>query len=289
MSVLTLLLPELARVEHVPPLSLWLSRGDRLPDAKPGRDSALRECFEFTGTLLPMAALTRSLDADDASAALWVRADPAYAMVDAATARLIDCGDLGLTQTESDELAGALRPLFGDAGFPLEAVRSDRWYLRCPLDARVPVFADPRLARGDDLMRHLPRGDNERRWRSLFNEAQVILHNHPLNVRRAQSGKMPVNSLWFWGAGTLPDWVRTRFAQVVSADPVVVALARLAKVPGVDPSARVAESGANVLLDVAEVPQIDVRRFVGIDALFASGERLRYRHGHRWRFWRRGR
>ena len=52
MSALTFLLPELARVERTPQLALWLSRGDRLPDAKSGRDTALRECFEFLGATM---------------------------------------------------------------------------------------------------------------------------------------------------------------------------------------------------------------------------------------------
>jgi len=287
MSALTLLLPPLARIERTPALSLWLTRGDRLADDKPGRDTALRECFDFVGTSVPAAALTRSLDADDARGALWLRADPAFAMADAVTARLMACGDLGLSSEEGDELARALRPLFGDAGFPLEATRPDRWYLRCPLESRLPDFADPREVLGDDLMRHLPSGDNERQWRRLLNEAQIILHNHPVNARRVQRGQVPANSLWFWGAGKLPDWARTRFDAVASGDPVVVALAKLAKIPVVDAQAALAQSGANVLLDVAEIPEIDVRKFSGIDLLFASGERQRCKAWQRWRFWRR--
>lgn len=287
MSTLTLLLPELSRVERTRQLAQWLARGNRLANAKSGRDAALRECFEFIGTALPVAALTRSLDAGDASGAQWLRADPAYAVADTVTARLMACGELGLSQQESDELSRALRPLFGDAGFPLEAPRPDRWYLRCPVDARLPAFADPRDVIGDDLMRHLPRGDNERQWRSLFNEAQVVLHNHPVNARRAQRGQVPANSLWFWGAGKLPDWVRTRFAQVASPDSVVAALAKLGKVPIVDMQAVLARYDADILLDATEVPEIDARRFSGIVLLSASGERVHYRHAHRWRFWRR--
>jgi hypothetical protein len=249
----------------------------------------LRECFEFIGAALPVAALTRALDAGDATGALWLRADPAYAMADAVTARLMACGNLGLSQEESGELARALRPLFGDAGFPLEATRPDRWYLGCPRDAHVPTFADPREVLGDDLMRHLPHGDNERQWRSLFNEAQVILHNHPVNVRRVERGQVPANSLWFWGAGKLPDWVRTRFTQAASSDHVVTALAKLAKIPLVDTQAALAKAGGHVLLDIDAVPEIDARRFSAIELLFAGGERVHYRHAHRWRIWRRAR
>ena len=287
MSVLTLLLPELARAERTPQLALWLSRGDRLPDSKPGRATAVRECFEFIGTDLPVAALTRSLDMNDAAGATWLRADPAYAMVDAVTARLMACGDIGMSQIDSDELARALRPLFGDAGFPLEASRPDRWYLRCPLDARLPVFAKPGKVLGDDLMHHLPRGDNERQWRSLFNEAQVILHNHPVNARRIERGQVPANSLWFWGSGKLPEWVRSRSGAVASDNAVVVALAKLAKISVVDAHVALSKADCDILLDAATFPEIDARRFSGIDLIFASGERVHYRHAHRLRFWRR--
>ncbi|MHB8679854.1 MAG: phosphoglycerate mutase [Rudaea sp.] len=289
MPALTLLLPEFKRLAHKPPLPLWLARGDRLAAAKPGREVALRACFEYIGKTLPVAALTRSLDAGDAAGSTWVRADPAYALADAVTARLMACGDLGLTHKESDELTRALRPLFGDAGFPLEAPRPDRWYLRCPNDARLPAFADTPNALGDDLMRHLPRGDNERQWHSLFNEAQVILHNHQVNARRIERGQVPVNSLWFWGAGKLPDWVRTPFTQIASDDPVVVALAKRAAIPVADVLTVLLheDASANILIDTAAVPEVDARRFARIDLLFASGERFRYQHAHRWRIWRR--
>lgn len=287
--MLTLLLPELARVEKTATLSKWLARGDRLPDAKPGRDAQLRESFEFIGTSLPVASLTRSLDAADAAGPVWLRADPAYAMADAVTGRLMACGDLGLAQVECDELARALRPLFGDAGFPLEATKPSRWYLRCPADARLPRFAAPEAALGDDLGRHLPIGDNERQWRSLFNEAQVILHNHPVNARRVQRGMMPANTLWFWGAGKLPEWVRTAHARIVGTDEVIVALAKLAKIPLVEQRTALAELAAeeSVLIDAHAVPELPAAKFKMIDLRFASGERVRYKTWHRLRFWRR--
>ena len=289
MATLTLLLPELTRVEKTPAFVRWLTRGDRLPDSKPGREALLRESFEFIGTALPVAALTRFLDASDAAGAAWLRADPAFALADAVTGRLMACGDLGLAQVESDELARALRPLFGDAGFPLEAPTPSRWYLRCPPDARLPQFPSPDAALGDDLMRHLPTGDNERQWRRLFNEAQVILHNHPVNARRVQRGVMPANTLWFWGAGKLPEWVRAPYTRVAGSDAVTVALAKLASIAVVEPRTALAELAAeeSILIDSGAVPDVGAARFKTIELHFASGERVRYKSWHRLRFWRR--
>jgi hypothetical protein len=290
-TTFTLLLPELSRVEKTPQLAQWLARGDRLPDAKPGREVLLRESFEFIGTSLPVAALTRSLDASDAPTAMWLRADPAYAMADAVTGRLMACGDIGLSAVESIELARALRPLFGDAGFPLEATKPSRWYLRCPTGARLPQFAAPTRVLGDDLMRHLPTGDNERQWRHLFNEAQVILHNHPVNALRMQRGAVPANTVWFWGAGKLPEWVRAPYTCVVSDDDAMIALAKLAKIPVQGRKTALAElaPGESVLIDVKGVADLGPTKFKAIDLRFASGERFRYKPWHRIRFWRRAR
>lgn len=308
MSTLTLLLPERSRLAPAlpPTLAYWLARGDRGDEAAPGRDSALRSCFDFIGTTIAYAALTRSVDASDAGGALWLRADPSWIMADAVTLRLMACGDVGLTGEESDELARALKPLFGDAGFPLEATTPTRWYLRCPAGAQLPAFSPPQQALGDDISRHLPEGEQGRRWHHLLNEAQVILHNHPVNAARARRGLAPVNSVWFWGAGKLPDWVRTPATQVFSDDLVVRALAKIAGLPVETPStsglASMSGADAHGLLDLGAArdaaalerdwlapvqARIASRALASVRLVGADGLRATYRRSHRWRFWRR--
>jgi len=308
MAEVTLLLAARERLlgDEVPAqLRFWTARGDRLADGPAGRDARLRNAFEFIGTSVPVAALTRSLDAGDAATALWLRADPAWVMADAVTLRLLACGDMHLSDADGAALARALKPLFGDAGFPLEATTPSRWYLRCPPGAQLPVFSPPAAALGDDIARHLPQGDGGKRWQYLLNEAQVILHNHPLNAERARSGLAPVNSLWIWGGGTLPDWVRTNFTDVRSDDDVVHALSVRAKVdfrplseglPG--------EFGGDtrMLIDLASLRDgaalerdwlqplqqaVVEHKLEAVELQFGDGERYRYRHRHRWRVWRR--
>ncbi|HZP68176.1 MAG TPA: phosphoglycerate mutase [Rudaea sp.] len=307
MAELTLLLPSAVQLRAADgSLARWWARGDRMDDAAPGRATALREAFEFTGTEIPVAALTRQRDARDAAGALWLRADPAYAVADAATARLLACGTLDLSREEIDELARALRPMFGDAGFLLEPTTAARWYLRCAPAARLPRFASPIEVLGADLLQHLPAGENERQWRMLFNEAQVILHNHLVNARRVAAGRAPANALWFWGAGRLPDWVRTRHTRVMSPDEVVLALAAMAgaefdnALSSSALEAAAAQTG-DVLLDLGAMRDVaslerDVLSLIDgavrsghvarLVLAFESGERVVFRRAHRWRFWR---
>ncbi len=251
----------------------------------------------------PVAAVTRQRDAGDAPLGAWLRADPAYVRPDINGARLLAYGAaLALTREEAGELLRPLRPLFGDAGFPIDAPTPSRWYLRLPREARLPEFAGPDEALGADLFEHLPDGPEGRRWRSLLSEAQVVLHNHPANARRAEAGKPPVNSLWFWGAGVLPDHVASRHSAIFSSDDALQAFAAMARAATMPLPERWGLAGGERLFDLRDardLAQVQVRwiqpllRDLGQRALdeatldFADGVRFTLRPGQRWRFWRR--
>ena len=315
-----MLLPAREPVERTIVASRWLARGDRATDALPGRDPVLRECFELADVAFPTAALTRSFDASDARDSLWLRADPAFVMADAVTLRLLACGNIGLSADEVAAYAQTLKPLFEEAGWAFDAPHPQRWYLRCPLDTQLPRFSSPDDALGDDLARHLPDGANARSWRSLLNEVQIVLTQHPVSVRRTQRGFPPINSLWFWGAGTLPDSARCPYAKVFGDDVVVGALAKLAttKIGTLDDARELISSSptfssggermtsnehdASLLIDLAQyrdiarlesewLAPIDAavknRKIAHLDLRFESGERYVVKPIHRWRFWRR--
>jgi hypothetical protein len=304
MSSLHLLLPPLARFDDARRLKRWLARGDRSPDAPRGREVVLSEAFHFPGASLPVAALLREHLSHDAGGSPWLCADPAYVRVEANGARLLACGEeLQLTREEAESLAQPLRPLFGDAGTPLEITSSVNWALCLPSGAQLPDFVSPERALGANLLEHLPQGDAGRRWRALFNEAQIILHSHPTNAARRERGLMPVNALWFWGAGAPPMSMKSSLKLAISDDPLVHALAARAGVAAaaVAPDALdQVRRGADALLDlgsqqagriesawVPRLQRISGGRANGVAVAFASGERFRIRPWHRLRFWRR--
>lgn len=299
----TLWLPPWATLrDHIaPPMALHrlACRADRI-STESGETNRLARHFDILPRGLPIAALTRQLDAADAMHFTWLRADPGYVRPDMATVRLMACGELDISPDECDALLKPLKPLFGDEGFPISAPVPQRWYLCLPPDARLPAFPPPQDVLGDDLFAHLPDGDLGRRWRRLLNEAQVILHNHPVNAQRAAAGKLPVNTLWFWGEGRLPDHVRSAVTQLRSGDMLLRALAARANVPcSSDTRADTLPSGALAdLRDVARADVLDAHWIAPLmqrvargefDALaldFGDGLMLRWQAGHRWRFWR---
>jgi hypothetical protein len=264
----------------------------------------LLRAFDMLPRGLPIAALTRGLDAPGDADGSWLRADPAHVRADMATGRLLACGDLGLSDADARALLAPLRPLFGDEGFPIDAPNPARWYLRLPERVELPAFSDPADALGDDLRPHLPEGQLGKRWLRLMSETQVVLHNHPLNLERQRQGLPAVNSLWFWGAGERPHSVGTRFAQVLSVDPLLSALCSRAEVPCSPRGAglEVDVITADTLLDLSDLrdqhalhsdwllPALDALKrgpITQIELDFEDAPGLRILPSQRWRLWRR--
>lgn len=282
-----------------------LGRADRSSRTREsGRKAQLLRHFELIPNHWPVAALTRQLDAGDAIGASWLRADPAYVRPEINGVRLLACGEtLMPTAEDSAALLPALRPLFGDGGFPIDAPTPARWYLRLPPEARPPAFAAPDEALGADLFEHLPEGDTGRRWRALANEAQVILHNHPWNAGRVAQGKPPINSLWFWGGGILPDFVRTPHACVLADDTPLRALASMAG-KGISQSlpASFTTTDADSLFDLGDARDLAALEGQWLQPACAAlhrgelqclvldcedGNGYVVRRSQRWRFWRK--
>lgn len=305
MSRATLLLPASRRLGTLSAqIAAALGRADVSTGLGEGRRAQLRRHVRLLPDHWPVAALTRQHDAGDAAGSAWLRADPCRIQADINGARLLDHGDtLGLDAQDAAQLLPALRTLFGDAGMPIDAPAPSRWYLRLAPSTPLPVFTEPDDALGEDVFEHLPEGSQGRRWRSLLTEAQVILHNHPWNVRRMEAGRRPVNSLWFWGGGMLPDQVRSQHARFASDDDPAAALGAAAGIGSVLPS-RFDAGDADVLFDLTALrdlpalerdwlqPALDALADARITELAldtADGTVFTLTRGQRWRFWRRPR
>jgi hypothetical protein len=276
----------------------WLARGDRLADAAAGEQAQLQRHFHVSPPSWPMAAIGRQAESGDATGACWLRADPVFLRPDINGARLMAWGNLGLDAAVAHALVDALQPTFAEAGMDLSAGAAERWYLRLPADAAPPGFVAPSEALGEDMLGHLPQGEAGKRWRALLNEAQIILHNHPLNAGRAALGLPPANSLWFWGGGALPDMVSCVADAVRSDDADLQALARIA---GVLTNTGDAGEAGSRLLDlrrerdwtaIEQGPLQDARERVrhgqgSVLLDFADGARWRLQSSQAWRLWRR--
>lgn len=280
-----------------------LGRADQLPAGAAGYQAQLQRQMQILPRGWPLAAVTRQADVGDAGEGHWLRADPANVRADMSAVRLLACGDMGLTRDQADALLRPLKPVFGDLGWPISAPSPERWYVSLPRDAQLPVFTDPDTALGAEIHDLLPPGNDGRCWRALLNEAQIVLHNHPVNAERMQMGRMPVNSLWFFGGGRLPDLVACDVQAVLSDDFSLRAFASQAGVVASDLPERYATGTLPALIDLRALrdqaqlardwllPLRTALRAGQVSAVeldFADGYRLLLTGTQRWRFWRRG-
>ncbi len=58
---------------------------------------------------------------------------------------------------------------------------------------------------GEGIRDYMPGGKEAKGLIFVLNQAQIILHNHPLSKKLKENNKDPVNSVWFWGNGPTPQ------------------------------------------------------------------------------------
>lgn len=179
---------------------------------------------------LPVAAVTRMLDMGVIDSDWWLRADPVHLSFDRDRLILADAQKLEITPEQAARLVAEIMEVFSTDGWLLKAPHPARWYLK---PKRAPQLITSPLSQvvGRDIRGFLPRGPDEKPWQTIMNEIQILLHSSTVNVEREKEGKLPVNSLWFWGSGRLPRITPVTWTSVWSNEPVSLSLAKLSGTP----------------------------------------------------------
>ncbi len=153
----------------------------------------LNELFGVHGGIAPVSAAF-----DGLGPGIWMRADPVHVRLQREQVVLLP--DVNVSDEEAAKFCMSLNAHFTGQDMEFFAPHTNRWYVRLdvlPDIATVPLSQ----ASGRNIHGNLPAGADERRWRQLFNEIQMLLFAHPVNEAREAQGDLPVNSLWFWGEG----------------------------------------------------------------------------------------
>jgi hypothetical protein len=176
----------------------------------------------------PVAPLTLRADGEAPGERFWLRADPVYLQAQQGDLVLVHGERLDIATGEAAALVHALNDHFSADGLDFIAPTPTRWYVRLPQPARL-CSTPLSLAAGRGVDALLPRGADALAWHRRANEVQMLLHAHPVNEAREARGAPPINSLWFWGGGRLPDCVAT--GSVWADDALTRGLALCARVP----------------------------------------------------------
>ena len=226
-------LPVAEPLPALPALETWLARAEAQAGPPRGFEPAL---FQLFGSEMPaegdvpVAAVTRVLDMGVSDNGWWLRADPVHLHPERDRLVLTDSQMLDVTQDEANGLVAEIMEHYKADGWLLKAARPGRWYLKPPRAPKMTTTPLPE-AIGHDIHPYLPQGKDGKAWHTVLNEMQILLHTAKVNEERERHGKLPINSLWFWGGGRLPKLKSVTWTQLWSEEPLSLAFARLAQVP----------------------------------------------------------
>lgn len=271
----------------------------------------------------PAAAVTRLVDDDHDLEGVWMRADPVHLRPEREAVVLLDDSTFDLEKHEALILAADLQQVFTSRDIELEAPTNNRWYIKLKNLPEVNTTSIHEVV-GNDIHQYLPVGKDKILWDQLSNEAQMNLHNCPLNSEREQRGEWPVNGVWMWGAGELPELPRVSSQNwsCVFADEVTAqGLSILTGTPyrdlpdSIDMLVNQCEEQDNILVVISFglrhqqyfdfegwldfIAYLEEEWFSGIEklikknelnelTLFAGGKRLTVKKSSFQKFWRRG-
>lgn len=234
MAQLTLIVPGLlvprsersGAESRCPGLAVLLARATRT-DGSPPYETLVCRLFgvrENPESDLPVAAITHRADFNSGHEGGWMRADPVHLRPDLGKLILYDGRGFSLGIGEARRLIREVNAGLEAHGVEITLGRDPkRWYLR--LDA-VPAVKTwpPSAVTTERLEGFLPRGRDAVRWVRLMNEAQMLLHDTEVNRERQGRGEPVINSLWFWGAGSVPAVSAVPGRAVWSSEPLMTGL-----------------------------------------------------------------
>lgn len=175
--------------------------GDEWSLSPPHERAAARELgLEGGDGALPWAARDAAAHGIEVRDLAWGLVTPAHCRVGTSEISLVDPAALALDEAQSRALFASMHALFAGAGFALAYGAPLAWYAAHESLAKLPCASLDRVI-GRRIDPWIAPLEGARAVRRLQNEAQMLLHAHPVNAARESRGLLPVNSFWLSGCG----------------------------------------------------------------------------------------
>jgi len=146
----------------------------------------------------PALALANDLTAPGPGS--WCVAQPVHLVAGLDHLRLAPLAQAALTEEDARALGELVGSHFATDDLTVAAFVQGAWLLRFtrPINCSTQP---PDAVVGHNVHDFMPAGRDGARVRSLMNEIQMLLHEHPVNQRRERARLLPVNGWWLWGFG----------------------------------------------------------------------------------------
>ena len=209
-----------------PALELLLARGRRISSERRSYEQWIAaECGLGAETPLPAGALTLLAEGGTPGDAVWMRADPVHLRLGRTDVSFVPAAAFDVDARESAGLAETLnRHYAGELRF--EAVQPRHWCVRLAGMPGISARSTAEVA-GSDAGTNLPQGGEASLWHARLNEIQMLMHTHPVNDAREARGATAINSVWFWGAGSIPAAAEMPWRSVSADEPIARGFALL--------------------------------------------------------------
>jgi len=242
------------------------------------------------------SAATRYLGSSDEPQALdyddvIVAADPVY-LEPRLDHLCLKTQSHSLSREEMDGLVQHLNDCLADAEHRFERRGRDVYLLAKKALASSSFPADAI----DDLKpnKYLPTSGDVDAYRRTIAEIEMALHEHPVNLSRAERGLPPINSLWLWGAAPPAAISTATLPPLLSEHPSSVGLwrrfgAETMPLGGLDSVLDAA--GGRIVIDAGDagvslLPLL-LDRCSTLTLFSRDGFEITVTPGDRFRFWRR--
>jgi hypothetical protein len=178
---------------------------------------------------LAVAPITLQADGIEPGKEYWLRADPVHLRIQRDEMFLFDSHAAPLQQQEANALCATLNQHFARDQLQFIPAAPDRWYIKLN---REPALSTSMLdqASGNSIDALMPAGAESPLWRQRMNEVQMLLFEHQVNIARESRRELPINSVWFWGGGFMPQTISSDYTQVMSDEIFARGLAQTARV-----------------------------------------------------------
>ncbi len=194
---------ETADIPRFPVLESLLARADK--KAAPGNlDTNLFRLFHLGEEAPATAPLCWLADSGEEAPGWVLQAVPVYLRADRDQVLLFPLQEKQMDWQQAERFILAFNRHFAEDGLVLKAASPLCWYLF----TQTPVcsgFVDLSRVAGRSMASFLPEGKDERFWRNVINETQMLFFQQEENEARQAQGWLPVSGLWFSGAGVLPE------------------------------------------------------------------------------------
>lgn len=259
----------------LPALSRLLSRGEVRTGEPQAPETWIAQRFDTATSEndFPWAAVERAgLHLGDQNRS-WCRADPVHLKTRRNALYLAHGHSLALTSDETRALTQSLNAHFAPDGMVFEVVSpatTPHWHIG--LDRPASVRTTPvAQAQGRNIDSLMPSGTDASIWIRRLNEAQMLLHEHPVNATRAASGMLTINSIWPWGFGETPTLTKPDFDVLVTSEPMHAGCSTIAGIDSIS---------ANSL---HEISHANAQHAAALVILDAPREALARNSGDAWR------